>query len=879
MSTPVSLLNRYENREISEILHDLYRQTLGSLPPAGASDVFLLLSIYGFHQQLLLNMPGSVFWIDKNDRYLGCNKTVLDVLGFHTQEELLGLTSKEVGKLLKWSPEQTKDILADNKKLFATGDSIVNKQEMPFDDMHGHTWIQYTNKVPIKNKEGDPELLLGISLDVSDRIKHMDEVKNQRNTLEAILHDLHKEILGRPPPEGEDPRQLFSRICHFHKSILDNMPGCVYWVDSEDKMIGCNKNTLDMLGLTEKQIARKTTKDIAAILHLSEQHLASMLADNKTVFTTGKPVINKQEEPFTDMQGNHWVQLTNKVPIKNDNDDTDFLLGVSLDISDRIKLIEELAEQKERAETASQAKTSFLENMRHDIRTPLSGMLGCCDMILQSPNDNKTVIKSAESIRAATNSLLHFMNRMLEMTRVADGKISNRVDRFATKAPINRILDLLHPAASIKKISLTLNYDNNIPEIVCCNLDRFFKIFYEPLKNAIMFTNESGLVNLSVTLLKTEQDTALIQVDIKDTGIGMTEDQVRKIFTPFTKAIPSYRGHHEGIGIGLTVAKQFVDDLNGEIYVANSTEGKGTIIRINLPLKLPLTNDHEGLVTDFNYLQESVIELAPDVPSTHCKILIVEDNTMASKIVENILTQLKFTVHIAANGNTALSLANTNHYELIFMDIGLPDIDGCEVTRRIREIEKTTNRHVPIIGLTAHVDVENHQHCIKAGMEEVLQKPLEPEKANDILHRFIPHVYMNNSTTESSTEANFQSKTKNREPIIDIEQCRLLVGGSEKIAHEIITMLIKSFEIELPAITAAHDNNDWNILHALVHKLKSSACYTGTPYLLAACTALESAIYNKKIDAYSHLYSQICHEIERCKTAYQKIYPQGLSNI
>ena len=363
MVSSVNLWKLYEDYDLDEILKDLYKKTLGKNPAQDMSQKHLLLNICSFYQTLLDNLPGSVFWLDKNDRYIGGNLILLELLGFESNDELLGKSSNELGTILNWTKEQSEDILANNKKVFLTGEPLVNKQEEPFIDAKGKKWIQLTNKVPIKNQNEEVELLLGISLDITDRIRLMNEISEQKNALNAILNDLYKEIIGRPLDSNEPPQKIFTEICRFYKSLLNNLPGSVYWLDKNDTYLGCNQALLDMFSLKDhREFTGMSTRDVSQTLNWTEKQFEDIFFDNKKIFETGQPLVNKQEEPFTDTKGKKWVQLTNKVPIKNEKGEVDYVLGVSIDISDRIKLMQALEKEKDNAEAANKSKTEFLIN-------------------------------------------------------------------------------------------------------------------------------------------------------------------------------------------------------------------------------------------------------------------------------------------------------------------------------------------------------------------------------------------------------------------------------------------------------------------------------------------------------------------------------------
>lgn len=224
------------------------------------------------------------------------------------------------------------------------------------------------------------------------------------------------------------------------------------------------------------------------------------------------------------------------------------------------------------------------------------------------------------------------------------------------------------------------------------------------------------------------------------------------------------------------------------------------------------------------------------------------------KIANLLLTSLNCQVDLVVDGKTAVQFAQQKEYDLIFMDIGLPDIDGFETTRRIRLQELNKGAHVPIIALTAHLDEENKQQCLGVGMNAVLAKPLSKEKAEDILNSFIPY---RKKSLEPSLD-NMENKINiPQAPIIDFDLAVKQVGGERTIVIEMLTMLIDSIPKEVLSLKQAYRNGDWKKIGDLVHKMKSGASYCGAVRLKNACLEMESAVKNGEIQQYQSLYDYL----------------------
>jgi CheY-like chemotaxis protein len=249
-------------------------------------------------------------------------------------------------------------------------------------------------------------------------------------------------------------------------------------------------------------------------------------------------------------------------------------------------------------------------------------------------------------------------------------------------------------------------------------------------------------------MAKNNEDNVVLKIIVDDTGIGMPPERQQDIYLQFKRLTASYKGIYKGYGLGLSITKQLIDDLNGEIYV-ESQLGTGSKFTFIVKLKKALLDEQlgsEDLLHSFtgkNFISpiesESVEDTNKDVLLPYkSHILVVEDSSMAAYIAMNMLSKMHCIVDIAGTGNQAVELAEKKQYDLLFMDIGLPDIDGYEATKRIR-LNETNRNHVPIVALTAHASEENKKYCIDIGMNAVLIKPLLQEKAEEFLDFFIPY--------------------------------------------------------------------------------------------------------------------------------------------
>ncbi len=703
---------------------------------------------------------------------------------------------------------------------------------------------------------------------------------NQGNELKAVLNhespiflnflaNLNRLVTGQIGHDNMTTIEYTKELHNYYESIIACMPNNVYWLDRNCVLLGGNDNLARMFGLKSRaELAGLTYQQMTKLANWTEGQGEAFQQAEIEVMTTGVSRFNVEEPPVV-VDGKMRYYISSKVPLYNIKREVIGVIGISTDITERKQAEVALKEAKEKAETANKAKTEFLENMRHDIRTPLIGITGFANIISDEVKDPK-IKEYVDNLSASSNALLDLLNEILEVIKVTSGEVPLLKKKFDLKKRLNDVVKLNQAKARQKRIDLVFNYDDKIPLYIIGDSTRIHRIALELIANALNFT-DTGSVTLTTQLSEINERELIIKIMVEDTGIGIAPEKQQEIFLQFKRLTPSYEGIYKGAGLGLAIVKQFLDELEGEIYV-ESQVGVGTKFTCILPLKKSLLNEDFGSdntipaslgriydLTPKNHIAESVsheeINLAKD------RILIVEDQPIASMVVKNMLSNLDCQTDVAPDGKTAVQLAQENAYDLIFMDIGLPDIDGYETTRRIRLYELSKGTHVPIIALTAHVDEENKQRCLESGMNAVLSKPLIKEKAEDILNAFIPY---RKQQEEPVIKLELQPEIdllKIEGEVIDFENAKIQLDGKEEMVHELLNMLIASFPEEVKKLEAAYKKEDWKSISAIAHKLKGGSNYCGTMRLQTVCVRLETSIKDSQIELASDLYKQLLVEI------------------
>ncbi|MGC3903829.1 PAS domain-containing sensor histidine kinase, partial [Legionella pneumophila] len=425
----------------------------------------------------------------------------------------------------------------------------------------GQQVIVLTRKAPLHDEQGNIIGIIGTSLNITDR-------KEQESILRTTQEQTQSTL----------------------ENIVANMPGHVYWKDRNGVYLGCNNRQARSLGFQYgHEIVGKTDFD----LPWGENKAELFQRNDKHIMEAGETEIIEEK---AQVDGKDAIVLSHKSPMRNKQGEITGLLGISIDISDRKKIETELHRAKELAEAASQAKTEFLENMRHDIRTPLTGIVGFSD-IIKSEADNPNIKEYADNIIASSHALLDLMDEVLEAIRVSSGEIPKLKKKFILNRIVQHAMDLNKAKAASKRLDFSMEFDKDIPQYLIGDSVRIHRIVLELLANALNFT-DSGSVKLTVTLASRQNREIIIKLMVQDSGMGIPKDKQQEIFLHFKRLTPSYKGIYKGAGLGLSVIKQFIDDLDGEIYVDSALQ-QGSTFTCVIPLKVSLIEDDTGLVEDF----------------------------------------------------------------------------------------------------------------------------------------------------------------------------------------------------------------------------------------------------------------------------------------
>jgi len=395
----------------------------------------------------------------------------------------------------------------------------------------------------------------------------------------------------------------------------------------------------------------------------------------------------------------------------------------------------ELSIANKNALASSNAKSLFLANMSHEIRTPMNGILSCARFLTEKTTD-KNNLSLLNTIQKCGDSLLIILNDILDFSKIESGKLDFESSPFNLHESINDIVGLLNNSASENGSSIRSIIDKDIPRFVVGDVTRFRQVLSNLVSNAIKFTSNS--VEVHADLIRSKDEFYEIQFTVIDNGVGIPKELLPKLFQNFTQADSSTTRKFGGTGLGLSICKGIIDGLQGKIWV-ESEINKGSRFFFTLSFK----KSNEVLTeTNDNDLCKEDSKLAEKVPLT---ILIAEDNRINQLVLQKTLQGFGYqAIDIVSNGQEAVDIVQTKHYDLIFMDQHMPIMDGVEATRKIRKI---IGSRIKIFAATASVLSEDRTKCINAGMDKFLAKPIKKDEIREALLSYQALISGNKKTS------------------------------------------------------------------------------------------------------------------------------------
>ena len=492
--------------------------------------------------------------------------------------------------------------------------------------------------------------------------------------------------------------------------LADNLPVSIFIADAtlEDNITYVNKYWLDF---TKHSFDVATNNGWFNTLHPDDKQL---------VMTIYEPAFKKRESytipnfRLKRFDGEYRWFTFKATPRYLPNGEFEGYIGIGFDITEH-KIIElELIEEKIKAENAMQAKQQFLSNMSHEIRTPMNAIVGFTNVILKTKlNDSQK--QYLDAIKVSGDALVVLINDILDLAKVDSGKMTFDKTAFDLEECIHKIVLLFKIKLKEKKLKFNLNLDESIPNQIIGDPMRLRQIILNLLSNAVKFTNE-GSVSIDVKVVSHTKNKINIAFKITDTGIGIANDKIEAIFNNFEQAHAETSANYGGTGLGLAIVKKLVENQGGTIDTISEV-GKGSAFSFTLSFDTNNLQHHLPKKT----IKNTMI-CQSDTQLKNIKILVAEDVALNQLLIKIVLGNFNFELDIADNGKIAIEKLKTNQFDLVLMDLHMPEMDGLEATKYIREKMKS---QIPIIALTADVTQADIDKCLAVGMQDYLSKPID----------------------------------------------------------------------------------------------------------------------------------------------------------
>lgn len=712
------------------------------------------------HRLLSENSRDLVCLHDAEGNYLYVSNAVEEMLGYKP-EELIGVSAYEI-----IHPDDAHKVKTMGHKvaLEQKHNTTVQHRKMHRDGYY--IWVETSIKP------------------ITDSANHV--VKIQSSSRDITERRLAEEALKKS-------EKKYRELIKYSQAYM-----CTH--DMQGVILSVNPYLVEMLGYAEEEIIGKELKQFFPLLH--RQYFPDYLKqfEEKAVAKGILCVLRKdKEERFLSYQ-NYKVSEDGQEP---------YVIGIAQDVTDRIQTERELKKAKEAAEESARVKENFLANMSHEIRTPLNGILGMSGLLHKTQLD-ETQLNYLKIINQSADNLLVVINDILDVAKIEAGKLELESIPFRIEETVQAAYQTLKYKAEEKDIALQLGTLDLPHTLLQGDPYRLNQILLNLLNNAIKFTEE-GSVTLHAKTLEETPSTLTIEFAVVDTGIGVPADKKDLIFEGFTQAYSSITRKYGGTGLGLSICKNLVERHGGDIWAEDNPDG-GSIFRFMITYpksemeQLPVS---ETVEIDYSSLGA-------------LKVLLAEDNEVNIFLAQAIMEEWGFQLDVAMNGLEAIEMVEQADYDVILMDIQMPELSGIDATMQIRAMPDPRKAGIPIIALTANALKGDAEKYMSAGMNDYLSKPFESEVLYAKIASLVPEK-RNSSESHGKGSANpMPEAPEPAAPLYSMEVIQKMSHNNEAFMNRARQLFADTIPVTVRDMQKALEQEDWKTVSALAHKVKST---------------------------------------------------------
>lgn len=562
------------------------------------------------------------------------------------------------------------------------------------------------------------------------------------------------------------------------RGIINNFKLGLLEVDPNGFILNSNESFEIMSGFSSEELRGKKANDI-----LLDETQKPIMLEKMSSRKIGKEdvyeldILNKAKEQ------RKW--LISGAPLISDDGTTMGSIGIHWDITEIKSLEKALISARLKAEESSRNKAKFLANMSHEIRTPLNGIIGMIEQLSFTELDGNQT-KFLEIIKSASDTLLTIINDILDVSRIESGKFSIEKTPFSIVDTITKTVELLDLKAKENQNKLTYAIDAKLMNNYIGDSHRINQILFNLLGNSIKFT-EKGIIDIHCDLVRRNEEYDEIKFSIRDTGIGMDAEFLQRIFREFEQEDTTIARKYGGSGLGLYITRSLVMLMDGQMRI-ESAKGIGTLVEITLPFEK----------SEAEIKPEKNVEKLDTSSLKGAKILVAEDNYLNRIVIKTILDKYGVVIENAENGKIAIDKVKSNKYHLIFMDVQMPEMDGLQATRWIRN---NSNTDIPIVGLSANALTEEVNDCLNAGMSDYLIKPYTETELIQIILKWLEKISFNPEE-------------------VDLTTLRDYVGGEESLLINVLEAYTSFLPGSLTKLKEGVDLKNGDLVRIELHQIK-----------------------------------------------------------
>lgn len=705
---------------------------------------------------------------DSTGYFTEINDTELGWLGYARQEVVGKMALKSI------LAEESARAYADSQLLFEKNGSLK--------DIH----------LTLKAKDGTDIIVTANFTAVYNESGYLASTK-------AILFDITK--LKKANEQLEESEGMYRNLIEESAQMLftaDTQGRFTYVSSRLKKTIGYNNR--DLLGKLFASIYDGEWRKKAIAFY--NKQLLDKIEETTFLF----PIIIRTGERL-------WIEQVATLITKNNN-----IIGYRFalyDITERLKTQEAMQEAARLATEAKDMQQTFLGKMSHEIRTPMNGVVGMVNLLNTTqltPEQQEFV----DGIKESSVNMIRIINDILDVTKIQSGKLIFEETDFALKNLVNGVIFALKAGADKKGIQLISQIDSQVPDMLVADPVRLNQVLLNLADNALKFT-EKGSISIQVRIKENRADGMNLEFIVADTGIGIPENKVQAIFESFTQAESDTTRKYGGTGLGLTIAKQLIEQQGGEIKVI-SREGKGTTFTFTFNFKLAKSTESQESTKPKDIVLHSLAGY---------HILLVEDNVMNQRVAKYTIEKWGAKMSIADRGAKAVEMVANNNYDLILMDIQMPEMNGVQTASKIR---KDLKCKTPIMAMTASVMQGERENCVKVGMNDYISKPFNPAELNQKMWDLLPKK-------ESVVE----------KKITNINYLSNAVGGDMNAIKEILEIYLSKTPPLLDSLENDLAVNKLDNVQAIVHNLKNSVGIIGADALFHLLDTIEANLHKKEV--------------------------------